>query len=64
MEEQMGGCDPGWAYHMLYGKLPAGAANVSQLFVQLANAESLMRASGGKMPFEQFQLWPVAHATA
>jgi len=63
VEEQMGGCDPGWAYHLLFGKLPAGAANVNELFVQLANAESLMKSSGGTMPFEQFQLWPVAPAT-
>lgn len=63
VEEQIYTCDPGWAYHLLYGNLPDGMKNVTELFVEIANRENFAKTSGGTLPFEQFQLWPVAPAT-
>lgn len=63
VEEQICTCDPGWAYHLLYGKLPDGMKNTIELYSEIFIRENLAKTSGGTMPFQEFQLWPVAPAT-
>ena len=56
--EEQGGCDPGWEYHLLLGRLPQGVRSASELFHQVSATINLLDISQGTVPFQEFQLWP------
>lgn len=56
--EDQGGCDPGWVYHLLYGKLPEGSKTTYELYDNIKQAVLLTENSKGTIPFATYQLWP------
>lgn len=56
VEDQYHSCDPGWAYHLLMGRLPNGITSVTELVNLLYSTIELLKPSGGVMLCRQFNL--------